>query len=388
MNTKFINPNNPLRANPAPQKKVASRKDERVFDETQTFNPKRYAGETATGQVKVANDRMFDSRGELQAHDTRDALHQMAHLYNEQASLINKKASFAKQASAQDQEKLRKVIAYAASDLTGEGRALLGQELNLPIKAMIDFEGISRKIFRERMLNTGEFYRVPKDIRATAYTVGQGGQGIATSLNTDWIVPEEVEINSFPMVDLSDLYLINFDVLERLQETARQEIQLQEDRLAMNLITQAAAYPNQVANFGQVSLAVFSNLQYQVERHRLAVDKFLINRQELNDIKSIVSGAVDMVTQREIILAGYMGNVYGAKIFVAAGIGAEEVIQAGNMYAVTAPEYLGEMVIRTELFSEPVNGLATQSFKKGFAFYEKIGFVLPNTRSCALAQRM
>jgi hypothetical protein len=66
-----------------------------------------------------------------------------------------------------------------------------------------------------------------------------------------------------------------------------------------------------------------------------------------------------------------------------AGTGVEEVIPAGTFYAVTGPEYLGEMGIRVELFSEPFNMFAQQRLVKGWAFAEIVGFAISSARGVA-----
>jgi len=438
MATTFINPNNPLRrtasaqpqgAQGAPQggqrqasagvqrqaqpqaqsqtgertvpvgvptpviQRFASARDEQNFEpqgQGGVFNPYRFAGYSDNGAVRQAlssrTDRMYDSRGEMNAWDRKDALAQAAHLLNH-VTRQSPLSKMTRQASAAEREERRKVLAAAMNDPTGEGFALVGQELALPIKAIIDYEGFIRKILRVRTLAQGELFRIAKDVRATAYSVGQDGQGIESRAYGTYILPDEGKITSYPEVDMMEIYQMNFDVLDRMQDTARQEIELEEDKRGMRLIDRMAQAINSVSTFATVSLSVLENLRYQVERHRLIVDKFLINRSEVADIQINMSGTVDPVTQREWNLAGYVGRWLGAHILTAAGIGAEEVIQSGTMYAVTAPEYIGEMGIRVELFSEPYNLLPLKQTVKGFGFCEVVGFGGPNSRSVAKAVR-
>ena len=113
------------------------------------------------------------------------------------------------------------------------------------------------------------------------------------------------------------------------------------------------------------------------------VENFLISRSELSDIVKTMSAAVDPVTERELILAGYIGNILNAQILTAAGTGVEEVIPPGTFYATTGADYMGEMGVRIELFSEPYNKYGFQETVKGWAFIEMVGFGIANSRSCA-----
>lgn len=420
MATQIINPNNPLRSRQAPPvvaqpkqqktaaqkpapngarstpqgiptpvlQKFASAQDEQSYDQDGQYNPKRFAGYSNDGALRRAvaskTDRIYDSRGEMNAWDRKDALAQASYLINN-VTRQSPLSRLTRQASQAEKETRRKVLAQALSDPTGEGFALVGQELALPIKAIVDYEGWARKVYRTRTLAQGELFRIAKDVRATAYVVGQDGQGIESRLFGSYIQPDEAKIVSFPTVDILEIYQMNFDVLDRAQDTARQEIELEEDKRGLRLLDRASQAVNTVSSFSTMSISVLENLRYQVERHRLIVDKFLINRAELADIQINMSGNLDPVTQRELNLAGYFGRFLGAHILTVAGTGVEEVVPAGTLFAVTSPEYLGEMGVRVELFSEPFNGFPNKQTIKGWAFIEVVGFGIPNARSVAKA---
>jgi hypothetical protein len=372
----------------APIAKAASKADEAFHDEQGEYNPRPFGGHNGQGQVKMASQgRIFDRQCQLNAHDTKDAMQQVAYLLGH-VQPGQQARRFAKNASAQQVAERRKIIAAAAQDPTGEGFALLGQQLLLPIKDLIDYEGWIRKVYRVRPLAQGELFRIARDVRATAWVIGQDGQAIESRMFGKYIQPSEFKIAAFPTVDIQDLYQMNYDVLDRAQQTARQEIELEEDKRGLALLDTAARAANTVTTFGTLGVAALEALRLQVEQNRLVVTKFLANRRDITDVFTSMQGAVDPVTQRELLLAGYWGNFFGAQIFTVAGVGAEEVIPYGNVYAVTDPEYLGEMGIRVELFSEPFNKYANKELVRGWAFCEIVGFAVANSRSAAVAQRM
>lgn len=369
----------------------ASQVDEQLYDERGDFNPGSFGGYADSQSIRAAlgtpKNRMFDAGGQINAYDKKDALQQIAHLLQN----VTKKAgreSLYRDASPLAAEERRKVLAAALKDPSGEGFAIVGQELLLPIKDIIDYEGWVRKIFRVRPLAQGELFRVAKDVRSTAWVVGQDGQAIESRLFGRYVMPSEFKIASFPTVDIEDIYQMNFDVLDRAQDTARQEIELEEDKRGLSILDRAATTVNASTIFTTLGVAALEDIRYQVERHRLVVEKFLINRRELTDlIKTAVglngSQTVDPVTERELILAGYVGNVLNAQIITAAGTGVQEVVPAGTVYACTGSEYMGEMGVRIELFSEPFNKYGQRELVKGWAFGEMIGFVIPNSRAVA-----
>jgi hypothetical protein len=367
-----------------PKTHFTSKQDENVYDEGGNFNPRAYGGwREDIRQAVPSTDRMFGKSGNLNFSDNRDALTQIAYLLQNVTKTAGAKFYRPDTEAKMNKEARREVLAAAMQDPTGEGFAIVGQELLLPIKAIIDYEGWARKIFRVRPLSQGELFRIAKDVRATAWVVGQDGQSIESRLYGRYIQPSECKVTSFPTVDISDIYQMNFDVLDRAQDTARQEIELEEDKRAVSILDRAAQTVNAVTLFTTLGISAFEDVRYQVERHRLIVEKFLIARAELSDIVKTMSTQVDPVTERELILAGYIGNILNAQIVTTAGTGVEEVVVPGTFYAVTGSEYLGEMGVRIELFSEPFNKYAMHETVKGWALCEEIGYGIPNSRSAA-----
>lgn len=363
------------------REKFASRRDEQNFQPDGEFNPQRFDHVRRAARTGFENRRMFNAKGEINADNKKDALQQIQHLLNGVMKGASDLSTHSADEHEMSKEARRDVLAAALTDPSGEGWRVVGQELALPIKVILDYEGMCRKIFRQRQLAQGELFRVPLDIRSTAWVIGQDGMTPRSVIKTKWRVPDETKITSFPVIDISDIYQMNFDVLDRMQDTARQEIELKEDQRAIALVDAAAQSVNTVTIFASLGIAAFEDVKYQVERHRLMAEKFFINRAEVSDIVKTMSTAVDPVTERELILAGYIGNVLNCSIFTAAGTGVEEVIPAGTFYCCTGEDYLGELGVRFELFSEPFNEYANQRTTKGWAFIEQLGFIVVNSRA-------
>lgn len=367
--------------------KAASRAEEHVVGEDGAYNPTSLGSwqSALRGVAAQPKDRLFSKEGELNAWNKEDALYQIAHLMQNVTKTAASKRIFGR-GGAMDTEK-RRIVAEALRDHEGPGFRVLGQELLLPIKDLIDYEGWARKIFRVRKLQQGEFFRIARDVRSVAWIIGQDGQSIESRVRGKYIQLEEFKITSYPTVDISDVYQVNYDILDRVQDTARQEIELKEDVRALALLDQAARSANAVTTFATLGVAAFEDVQYQVERHRKHVAKFLINRQELGDIKKTMSAQIDPVSERELLLAGYIGKIFNADVITAAGTGVEEVVPAGTFYACTDSDYLGEMGIRIELFSEPFNKFSHMQTVKGWAFVEELGFGIPSASSVAVGEK-
>jgi len=365
-----------------PATRTAAR-DAAIFDQDGDFNPGRFDYGMVKQALKPASgDRIFNSKGQINAQDKKDALTQIHHILNN-VTKGNRHVAYTKAADGMTKEARNQILAAALSDPTDQGMKLIAQELALPIKEILDYEGFARKTFRIRKLAQAELFRLPRDIRSVAYIIGGDGMTPESRIHSKYVTPEEYKVTSFPTIDIADIYQLNFDVLDRAQDTAKQEIELWEDKAAVNLIDSASQAINDVVTFASLNISAFEAIRFQVERHRLIVENFMINRAELSDVITSMSTAVDPVTERELILAGYIGNVLGAQILTTAGLGSEVVIPAGTVYATTGADYLGEMGIRIELEATPFNKFPLGETVKGFAFFEMIGFCIPNAKACA-----
>ena len=369
-----------------------SRKDEQFLDDSGQFNP-RPMGARESGQAQLAQarnsksaaaGRMYNAQGELNAWDRKDAAHQLGHLAGVS---MQRGAGVARRAAVEDRERMRRVIQAAMMEPSGQGLHMIGQELALPIKQILDYEGWTRKILRTRSLGQAELFRLPMDVRATAFVIGQDGQTLESRMRSRYITPPEFKIASFVTVDIEDIYQVNYDILERAQDTARQSIELEEDKRTVSLLDEASTYVNSVTSFATVGVASLEALRVQIERHRIRADKFLFNRLDVSDVVTVMASSLDPVSQREANLNGYFGQFLGCQVLTSAGTQIEEVVPSGTIYCVAEPNMLGEFGIRIELFSDPYNKYGWGETVKGWAFVEMVGMVIGNVKSVAKAVR-
>ena len=173
-----------------------------------------------------------------------------------------------------------------------------------------------------------------------------------------------------------------------MQDRARQDIEHKEDLAAINLLQAGGNAVNNTSFFATLNLAAFEAMRYQIERHRLICDKFIIHRQEVSDLVNQVRTEVDPVTQRELIMAGYIGHILNADIITTAGTNTYEILDPGEVVTVAAPEYLGGMPVRVELFSEPLNEFVNGKPRQGWFWYELISMVLINAAGVSLGQKV
>lgn len=362
-------------------------------------SPKAFGGVKANGEATKSNSSMFDSKNELNAWDKRDALRQAQHLLDLVARGEERfQAPRTITAEHISPSERADIFLQAFSDPTGQGFAKIGQELLLPIKEIIDYEGFARRILKTYTLAQGQVNRIDRDVDVAAFVVSNDGRAVETRISERYVFPPEFEVTAFPSIRVSEVYQKQFDVLDRAQDRAKQAIMRQEDQGLISILTAAAPNFNDVVNFSSLNLQALESLRFQVERHRLVVSKFLINRRELSDMVIFLSQQVDPVTEREWLMLGYVGRILNAEIITTAGtrVGQGglgrlstnwEIVPPGKVFAVTDPEYLGVFPIRVELMSEPANKFVFGEPRYAWLFYELISQAVINPRGVAMASK-
>ena len=194
-----------------------------------------------------------------------------------------------------------------------------------------------------------------------------------------------------PKITISEIATRQYDIVDRTHDKTTFQIMLKEDRQGLREMYQASTLENSQINVtSTVSKSVLETLQFEVERHRLLVDKFIMNRAELGDLKKNINAIdYDPITSRDLLLTGIFGSIWGVNIFVTAGVdeaGLENVsVPEGMIFAVTEGRYLGAMPIRVDLTVLPADQFIFGAPQYGWLFVEQISQVIVNPRSVACA---
>jgi hypothetical protein len=351
------------------------------------FNPMSVGPLGRSGKrSESSSERMFNAQGELNASNNGDALDKIRAILDGMSDGTYDAGNVhtASQAGGYNLEESEAILREAFSDPTSDGFRQVGQGLLNPIKEVIDYEGLARKIFAPRTVKQGEVVRYDKDVYIQGWVIAEDGQTPQSVVEGKYIYPPEFEVTAYPSIEIKDKYRAQYDILARVQDRARMAIEYQEDLAMVSLLQAGGAQINTTSTFATLNLAALEAMRYQIEQHRLICDKFIINRQEVSDLVNTVSTQVDPITQRELIMAGYIGSILNAMIITTAGTQTFEILDPGDVLAVTAPEYLGGMPVRVELFSEPVNEFMEGRPRQGWFWYELISQVLSNPAGVAL----
>jgi len=104
------------------KKTPQNKNEEKLHDGNGEFNPTAYDGSTKIASALGEKNRMFDSGGEINAYDKKDALTQISHLLNNVLAK-EKVAKFRVEPNMSPEER-RDILAGALQDPTGEGHRI------------------------------------------------------------------------------------------------------------------------------------------------------------------------------------------------------------------------------------------------------------------------
>ena len=323
---------------------------------------------------------LFNTHGELNAIDDRDALSQIV----KYASIIqNNQSSSMGIAGAPSFTEEQKDELIRRALMTTEGKVALGQAMANPIRRNLDYQGVGRRVLVVDPLPQGALPVYDRDIDVAAVVVSSNGSAPESRVFSDRVTVPDFEIVSNPTVRIAEVKRRRFNVIDRAQQKARQEIQAQEDANIFAALDYAGDATLGGENTAQTLSATLTkknlgSIKVQVDQWDLVTSKFLMNIIEFNDIlnwaaySGTSAGEIDMVTQREILQTGLFAHLWGADLIIS------KVVPFGHIYGVADPEFVGVMPIRQDIEVLPAD--EPKQLKLGWVVNEIIGIGIVNPR--------
>lgn len=326
---------------------------------------------------------MFNRQGQLNAYDRTDALNQLIKYASVLSNNVPANAAPAGDSYSVDQREamLKKAL------MTQEGKVALGQAMANPIRRALDYQGVGRKALVVDPLPQGALPVYDKDIDVTASVISSNGAAPESRVQGDRVTIPEMEIVSNPTVRIAEVKRRRFNVIDRAQAKARQEIQAQEDSNIFAALDFSATLENTNVTFAAGSAltkSILLGIKRQIDRHDLVTTKYFMNITQFTDILawasagvSGVSSDIDPVTQREILQTGLYGHIWGADIIVS------KIVPDGTVYGVAEPEFVGVFPVRQDIEVLPAD--EPKQLKLGWVVNEIVGIGIVNPRGVAKA---
>lgn len=371
-------------ANNMAKKKIASTVNDTYSEEL--MEPKSYGGTNSNGTEQKSKQAMFNASGEMNAYDRHDALTQQQKF----AGLRDKYQRPGKQAESFYTPDQKQQIVEAAFAGDESERMRFGAEMIPLILNRLDYEGFIRQVLKTHEVAQGQIISYEKDIDVAALVIQEDGQTIGYQVKGNRVIPPEFWVTAYPKINMAEIAKRQFDIVDRTHDKATFQIMLQEDRQGLRELYQASTQLNSQVNItSSVNKTVLETLQVEVERHRLLVDKFIMNRAELGDFKKNINSLdYDPITSRDVLLTGIFATIWGVNIFISAGVDEDGKqnysVPEGIIFAVTEGRYLGAMPVRIPLTMLPADQFMFGKFQYGYLFGEMIGQAILNPRAVSM----
>jgi hypothetical protein len=338
--------------------------------------------------------KLFNTNGELNASNVQEALAQIVKYASVIEDLKSSSDMVGTAPSLNDGQR-DEMIKQAL--MTQEGKIALGQAMANPIRRNLDYQGVGRKALVVDPLPQGALPVYDRDIDVAAVVVSSNGSAPESRVFGDRVTVPEFEVVSNPTVRIAEVKRRRFNVIDRAQQKARQEIQAQEDANVFAALAFAgdanlggentaqgldiAAATGAAGSTTELSKAGLLSLKRQVDRWDLVTSKYFMNINEFTDMLNWESAGaagasqVDPVTQREVLQTGLYGHIFGADIVVS------KVVPARRVFACADPEFVGVMPVRQDIEVLPAD--EPKQLKLGWVVSEIVGIGIVNPRGVA-----
>jgi len=332
---------------------------------------------------------LFNTHGEINASNVQEALSQIvkyASVIEDLQPSSNAQATAPSLNDGQRDEMIKQAL------MTQERKIALGQAMANPIRRNLDYQGVARKALVVDPLPQGALPIYDRDIDVGAVVVSSNGAAPESRVFGDRVTVPEFEVVSNPTVRIAEVKRRRFNVIDRAQQKARQEIQAQEDANVFSALEFAGsdalggentAQDLSPTTAGSLDKNGLLNLKRQIDRWDLVTSKYFLNINEFTDILAWESAGttngggsqVDPVTQRELLQTGLYGHIFGADIIVS------KVVPSARGFACADPEFVGVMPVRQDIEVLPAD--EPKQLKLGWVVNEIIGIGIVNPRGVA-----
>lgn len=261
---------------------------------------------------------------------------------------------------------------------TEEGRIALAESMANPIQTSLLYQSIGRKLLMVDPLPQGALARYEKDIDAPATLISKRGEAPVVLIEgEDFLVPTW-EIVSYPTIRLSQVKQRMFNIIDRAQVKAKNEISQREDTEIFKAID--AGCPQDAVNAGfnhliqtssgRLTLDLINAAVAKIEKHRLTTSKIVMNSQRFADIRGWGKDFLDFVTQREVLLTGVFGRLWTNDILIS------NLVPDSAVLVLSPAEFVGVMPVRQEITVIPAD--QPNKLRLGWVVYEEIGIAVVN----------
>lgn len=257
-----------------------------------------------------------------------------------------------------------------------QGRKKIAASIQEPLRKLRDYVSIGRRALWIDELPDGALPIYDRDVATPAFIVGDEGDSIqALPVEGNRMMVPLFELAAYPKIPFAHVKERRFDIIRRIKQKAKDELFRKEDSIIFQMLGTAATNntdnPSIPVTAAAFNMSTIVDAFAGIEKWGLRVDKIFMNPEQFKVFRNAGRDYVDFETQRELLRTGFMGQVYGAGIYMSMQV------PRGTILLCAEPEYLGVMPIRIDLTVIPADIPGDRMF--GWSLFCNEGMAVHNT---------
>jgi hypothetical protein len=264
---------------------------------------------------------------------------------------------------------------------TSAGRKRLAASMIQPLRERRDYSSVGRKTFLVEQLPDGALPIYDKDPDVVAYVIGEEGESITAVMKPRRVIFPLFEIAALPKAPLTQIKERRYDLLKRMQDLGKAQIQAAEDDRVFSILDAIAvngfdSLPGgtnpDIPVVAPISPAVLADAFAEIESNDLRVARVYMNATDYADIRKFGRDVLDIESQATLWKTGMMSTGWNAQFIVS------RLVPKGVVYCCCEPEHFGRIPVRTELTVLSADNPEERTI--GFSMFENLGIGAYNPR--------
>jgi len=263
-----------------------------------------------------------------------------------------------------------------------QGRMRIASGMTQSLRERRDYSSVGRRAFLVEQIPDGVLPYYDKDPDVVAYVVGEEGDSITAKAKPRRVTFPLFEIAALVKTPLSQVKERRYDMLKRMQDLGKAQIQAAEDDRVFSIMDAIAlngfdSLPGQlnadIPVAAPLTSEVLADAFAQIDRHDLRTSNVFMNAVDYADLRKFGREVLDIESQATLWKTGVMASGWNAKFIVS------RLVPPGVVYVTGEPEHFGRIPVRTELTVISADNPEERTI--GFSMFEQLGIGAFNPRA-------
>lgn len=339
-------------------------------------------------------EHMFNSKGEMNASSRAEVAAGQKEFLAAIASghvLPSTEKRIPQEVKAQYNQLNKVLCAALKSNSTSEIKQVVASMANL-VYEYAQRDGFTRKFLKQITVEQGQVPMLSSDTKTIlGYTYDAGGTNVVPVTVRDkkfWLQEFQIVIKTF--MDIIEYHQTNTNFFENKLAEMKEQAMVQEDKRWKALADATIGSINGGNDLqlftGGLTPSVIGTMRALLDDAKVPPQYLLIAANLMKDFAGSLGQAMDPFHYYQYLETGMLGNIAGLTIITdATRVTTQKVLNSGEMYVISNPEYHGAYSDRAGLEVLEYNPAMTENGKtgKGWTCFEILSMIVSNPRSVA-----